>query len=122
MARVLIAEDDPDIRALVARRVSQLGHDIVEAADGDSALALTLAEHPDLVVLDWMMPRRSGIEVCRAIRADDVVGRTKIVMLTAKAHEADLASAFGAGVDDYVIKPFRGADLQQRLAALLDAR
>ncbi|WP_169078929.1 response regulator transcription factor [Microcella alkalica] len=122
MARVLIAEDDPDIRALVARRVSQLGHDIVEAADGDSALALTLAEHPDLVVLDWMMPRRSGIEVCRAIRADDVVGRTKIVMLTAKAHEDDLASAFGAGVDDYVIKPFRGADLQQRLAALLDAR
>lgn len=122
MARVLIAEDDPDIRALVARRVSQMGHQVVEAVDGDAALAIALAEPLDLVVLDWMMPHRTGIEVCRAIRADDRIGRMKIVMLTAKAHEDDLARAFSAGVDDYVIKPFRGVDLQQRLSALLDAR
>ncbi|KQV25852.1 MULTISPECIES: response regulator transcription factor [unclassified Microcella] len=122
MARVLIAEDDPDIRALVARRVTQLGHQVIEAVDGDSALAIALAEPLDLVVLDWMMPTRTGLDVCRAIRADARVGRMKIVMLTAKAHEDDLARAFAAGVDDYVIKPFRAADLQQRLSALLDAR
>jgi DNA-binding response OmpR family regulator len=122
MARVLIAEDDPDIRALVARRISQLGHEIVEAGDGDAALELAFAQQPDLAVLDWMMPRRTGLEVCRAIRSDRGIGRMKIVMLTAKAHEDDLARAFAAGADDYVIKPFRGADLQQRLTALLDAR
>lgn len=122
MARVLVAEDDPDIRELVARRVAQLGHTVVEAVDGATALALALAERPDLVVLDWMMPERSGLEVCRAIRADSEIGRMRIVMLTAKAHEDDLARAFSAGADDYVIKPFRGADLQQRLTALLEAR
>lgn len=122
MARVLIAEDDPDIRALVARRVAQLGHETLEAGDGQSALELALAESVDLVVLDWMMPLRSGLDVCRAIRADVRIGRTKIMLLTARAHEDDLARAFSAGVDDYVIKPFRGADLQQRLSALLDAR
>lgn len=122
MARVLIAEDDPDIRALVARRVSDLGHEVLEVSDAAHALERARAERPDLVVLDWMLPHGSGLDVCRAIRADDVIGRTKIVMLTAKAREDDLASAFGAGVDDYVIKPFRGADLQQRLTAVLDAR
>lgn len=122
MARVLVAEDDPDIRALVARRIAQLGHEIVEAVDGESALAAALAERPDLAVLDWMMPRRTGLEVCRAIRSDRSIGLMKIVMLTAKAHEDDLARAFAAGADDYVIKPFRGSDLQQRLTALLDAR
>lgn len=122
MARVLIAEDDPDIRALVARRVMQLGHEVVEVLDGQAALDIALADEVDLVLLDWMMPTRTGLDVCRAIRADPRVGRMKIVMLTAKAHEDDLARAFSAGVDDYVIKPFRGADLQQRLSALLDAR
>lgn len=122
MARVLIAEDDPDIRALVARRVTQLGHEVVEVLDGQAALDIALADEVDLVLLDWMMPTRTGLDVCRAIRADARVGRMKIVMLTAKAHEDDLARAFSAGVDDYVIKPFRGADLQQRLSALLDAR
>ncbi len=121
MARVLIAEDDPDIRALVARRVTQLGHEVVEVLDGQAALDIALADEVDLVLLDWMMPTRTGLDVCRAIRADARVGRMKIVMLTAKAHEDDLARAFSAGVDDYVIKPFRGADLQQRLSALLDA-
>ncbi len=121
MARVLIAEDDPDIRALVARRVMQLGHEVVEVLDGQAALDIALADEVDLVLLDWMMPTRTGLDVCRAIRADARVGRMKIVMLTAKAHEDDLARAFSAGVDDYVIKPFRGADLQQRLSALLDA-
>jgi len=122
MARVLIAEDDPDIRALVARRVAQLGHDVVEALDGQAALDIALADDVDLAVLDWMMPVRTGLEVCRAIRADARVGRMKIVMLTAKAHDDDLARAFSAGADDYVIKPFRAADLQQRLSVLLDAR
>jgi len=91
MARVLIAEDDPDIRALVARRVAQLGHDVVEALDGQAALDIALADDVDLAVLDWMMPVRTGLEVCRAIRADARVGRMKIVMLTAKAHDDDLA-------------------------------
>ncbi|MDO8338727.1 MAG: response regulator [Microcella sp.] len=122
MARVLIAEDDPDIRALVARRVTQLGHEVLEVLDGQAALDIALAAELDLVLLDWMMPTHTGLDVCRAIRADARVGRMKIVMLTAKAHEDDLARAFSAGVDDYVIKPFRGLDLQQRLSALLDAR
>ena len=122
MARVLIAEDDPDIRALLTRRVMQLGHEVVEAVDGQAALDIAFADDVDLAVLDWMMPGRTGLDVCRAIRADARVGRMKIIMLTAKAHEDDLARAFSAGVDDYVIKPFRAADLQQRLSALLDAR
>lgn len=122
MARVLIAEDDPDIRALVARRIAQLGHETLEAVDGESALTMALAETVDLVVLDWMMPNRSGLDVCRAIRADARIGRTKIVLLTARAHEDDLARAFSAGVDDYVIKPFHAAELQQRVTAVLEAR
>lgn len=119
MARILVVEDDLDIAALVVHKLRGAGHTVLEATDGESALTLIRAERPELVVLDWMLPRASGIEVCEAVRADAALAGTRILMLTAKAQEADLERAFAAGADEYLPKPFSTRELVVRAQALL---
>lgn len=119
MARILVAEDDPDIAALVAHKLRAAGHEVQSVADGEAGLDAIRSGRPDLVVLDWMMPRLNGIEVCEAVRADDALAGTRILMLTAKAQEADLERAFAAGADDYIPKPFSTRELVVRVQALL---
>jgi DNA-binding response OmpR family regulator len=119
VARITVVDDDADIRMLVVRRLERAGHVVSQAADGESALAVIRAERPDLVVLDWMMPGLTGIEVLDRIRADDPE-RPKVLMLTARAQEADLDVAGDAGADRFLVKPFTADDLLEAVAALVD--
>jgi DNA-binding response OmpR family regulator len=117
---VLVADDEEDIRALVAFRLDRAGYDVITAADGEEALTLATTRLPDLVVLDMMMPKANGLEVTRSLRGLEATKHIPVILLTARAQEADVASGFEAGVDDYVKKPFSPKDLQLRVQALLE--
>lgn len=104
---------------LVRRRLEREGHEVIGVTDGRAALAAAIESLPDLVVLDWMMPGLTGLEVCAALREHPQCRTTLVMMLTARAQESDLRAAFDAGVDDYLIKPFRPGELQERVSALL---
>jgi DNA-binding response OmpR family regulator len=116
--RVLIADDDLDIRELVVFKLEQNGIDVIEHGDGESALQSALTEPPDVILLDVMMPRLSGIDVCRRLREDGRTATTPIIMLTAKGQEADVQRGFGAGADDYIVKPFSPRELVSRVMAV----
>ena len=119
---VLVADDEEDIRALVAFRLRRAGYDVITAADGAEAQTLATTRLPDLIVLDMMMPKATGLEVTRSLREQDSTRDIPVILLTARAQEADVASGFAAGADDYVKKPFRPMDLQLRVPALLERR
>ncbi len=119
MTAILIADDDPDIRDLVAFKLEQAGFDVIAVEDGISALSATQADPPDLVVLDVMMPGMSGIDVCRELRASEATATLPIILLTARAQEGDVEVGFGAGADDYVVKPFSPRELVSRVEAVL---
>lgn len=104
--RVLIAEDDDSLRRLMRISIDVGGLDIAEASDGVAALELARAVPPDLVLLDWMMPALSGLDLCRALRADPTTAGAVIVMVTARVLAADRELAFAAGADHYIGKPF----------------
>ncbi len=104
--RVLIAEDDDSLRMLMRIAIDVGGLDIVEACDGLTALELARQNPPDLVLLDWMMPGLSGLELCRALRADPVTSGALIAMVTARVLPQDRELAFAAGADHYIGKPF----------------
>ena len=110
MARaVLIVDDEQHIRLLIEQTLEELLDEDVElytAADGDEAMAAIAAQHPDLVFLDVMMPGRSGLDVCRAVRADPELAGAHIVLLTAKGQAQDRAEGLAAGADEYLTKPF----------------
>lgn len=119
MHRILLIEDDPDIAALVD--VSLEGEDVefASVADGDAGLRAALEGQPDLIILDWMLPGLSGLEICQAVRSDARFDATPILMLTAKARPADVERARKAGADDYIFKPFSPKELAARVHALL---
>jgi DNA-binding response OmpR family regulator len=119
MPRILIVEDDEDVRALIAHKLRRAGHEVSEAGDGEQGLAAARDSAPDLMVLDWMMPKLTGIEVCAAIRADADLAQPRILLLTAKSQDSDIALAMQTGADAYLIKPFRANDLLERVTALL---
>ncbi|MGO4785790.1 response regulator transcription factor [Cryobacterium sp. W22_MBD10_FK3] len=122
MARILIVEDDEDVRALIGHKLRRAGHDVTEAGDGEEGLASAKAGAPDLMVLDWMMPKLTGIEVCAQIRAETALSQPRILLLTAKSQDSDIALAMATGADAYLIKPFRANDLLDRVTALLENR
>jgi|SRR5581483_10382135 DNA-binding response OmpR family regulator len=119
MATVLIVDDDPFITRLVQMKVEQLGHVVVTANDGEEGLRKAEATHPDLVLLDLMMPRMNGLEMCRRLRATPAGRTVPVVMLTAKAQERDVEAGFAAGATDYLTKPFSPRELQTRVRAML---
>ncbi len=120
--KVLVVEDDVDVRDLVALSLVKAGFDVLTEADGKSGLALAQHQQPDVVILDWMMPRMTGVEVCRAMRADPRTEKTGILLLTSRIQEADIDQGFAAGADDYMVKPFRGRELVSRVDSLLANR
>jgi DNA-binding response OmpR family regulator len=117
---VLVADDEDDIRSLVSFRLKRAGYEVITAADGEEALLLATTRLPDLVVLDMMMPKATGLEVTRSMREQSTTKDIPIILLTARAQEADVARGFDAGADDYVKKPFSPQDLQARVQALLE--
>ncbi len=116
MAKILIVDDEPNIREVVGLYLRREGYTVVEASDGEEALELYRQDRPDLVVLDLVLPKLGGLEVCRRIQSER---RVPLIMLSARGEEEDRALGFEAGADDYVVKPFRPRDLVARVAALL---
>ena len=116
MPLILLAEDEADLNALVARQLGQEGYEVVQAFDGPGALSAIDDQMPDLVILDWMMPGLDGIAVCRRIRERHVV---PVLMLTARSEESDVILGLEVGADDYLTKPFRMRELMARVRAIL---
>lgn len=117
---ILVGDDEAVLRALVRATLSSAGYDVLEAADGDEALELARSARPDLIVLDLMMPRRSGLEVLRELRADPELAATPVVMLTARTRAADREAAAEAGADRFLAKPFSPRKLARIVADVLD--
>ena len=116
---ILIADDDPDILALVSFRLERAGYEVVQARNGEEAVQLALARRPDLAVIDVMMPRIDGYEATRQLRQQEETSRMPIILLTARVQEEDIARGFDAGADDYVRKPFSPQELGSRVQAAL---
>ena len=119
---VLAADDDEDILELVAFRLERSGYTVLRARDGEEALQVAREQRPDLVVLDVMMPKLDGFEVTRRLRADELTRSTPIILLTARAQDADVQTGFDAGADDYLRKPFSPQELRARVQAILGRR
>ncbi len=119
MTRVLVADDDRDIRELVAMKLRGAGYEVTTVENGPDALASALEAVPDLAILDIMMPGLTGIDVCRELRASEETRTLPIILLTAKAQEADVEVGFSVGADDYVVKPFSPRELASRVQAVL---
>ena len=117
MSRILVVEDDPAILRGLADNLAFDSHEVLTASDGESACTLVRERNPDLIILDLMLPRISGYEVCRRMRAEGVT--TPIVMLTARGEEADRVLGLDLGADDYVTKPFSIRELLARVRAIL---
>jgi DNA-binding response OmpR family regulator len=117
MTKVLVVEDDPGILRTVADNLRFEQYDVVTATDGEAAYAVLQAEHPDLIVLDLMLPRLNGFELCRRMRNEDI--QVPVLMLTARGEEADRIRGLDLGGDDYVAKPFSVPELMARVRALL---
>jgi DNA-binding response OmpR family regulator len=116
MATVLIVEDDATTREALAHNLERDGHSVLTAADGAVGLGLAREHHPDLLLLDIMLPRLSGLDVCRILRAEQSL---PILLLTARAGEADTVTGLDLGADDYITKPFSMRELRARVASAL---
>ena len=117
--RVLIADDEPNIVTSLEFLMTRGGYEVQVARNGEEALAMVESFRPDLVLLDVMMPRRSGYEVCQAMRSRDDWRHIKIVMLSAKGREAEVSKGLSIGADAYVTKPFSNRELMARVGGLL---
>jgi DNA-binding response OmpR family regulator len=120
--KVVVADDDPDIRRLVQITVSNAGCDVTVAADGEEALEMIRSAPPDLVILDVLMPRMDGWEVARELKGDPATAGVPIMFLTSRGQEHDVLEGFNSGAADYMVKPFSPRELQVRVRAVLGKR
>jgi phosphate regulon transcriptional regulator PhoB len=116
---ILVIDDEKDLIELVRYNLEKEGYDVIAAADGQSGLDVVKRHRPDLVVLDLMMPGLDGLQVCQQLRADPRAGRIPVIMLTAKATEADRVVGLELGADDYITKPFSPREVVARVKAVL---
>jgi len=116
---VLIVEDEDAISTLLEYNFQKEGYDVNIARDGEEALLLAAERTPDLILLDWMLPKLSGVEVCRRLRRRNETNATPVIMLTARGDETDRITGLDYGADDYVVKPFSTPELLARVRALL---
>ena len=119
MARILIVEDEPDMRELMALKLGAVGHDVMTSRTGAEGLEILRSARPDLVLLDVQLPDTSGLSVCAAVRADQEIHDMIVVMISASAGQDEVDAGLAAGADDYVTKPFAPSNLIQRVEALL---
>jgi DNA-binding response OmpR family regulator len=120
-AKVLVADDEPNIALSLEFLMQQAGFGVRIAADGEAALAAMAEDRPDLVVLDVMLPKRDGYEVCRAIRADPRWAGVRVLMLTAKGRDSERETGLALGADAYITKPFSNREVVERVKQLLAA-
>ncbi len=120
-AKILIADDEPNILISLEYLMKREGFEVHLARDGNEALALLQRERPQLLLLDVMMPHKNGFEVCQALRADEALRHTLVLMLTAKGRETDVAKGLGVGADAYMTKPFSTKELVQKVRSMLAA-
>lgn len=116
---ILIVEDDPAIEALLAYNLEKENYKVKVAKDGEEALLMIAERQPDLIILDWMLPKVSGIEVCRRLRQRNETKNMPIIMLTARNDESDKIRGLETGADDYINKPFSVAELKARVKAVM---
>jgi len=116
---VLVVEDDPSQREVLAYNIEAEGYRVVTAENGEEALIIIQEDRPDLVVLDWMLPNVSGIEVCRQLKRDTKSAKLPVIMLSARSEEDDRVRGLETGADDYVVKPYSVAELLARIRTQL---
>lgn len=119
MAKILIAEDERDIRDLIEFTLKYAGHEVIKARNGAEAVELAPQVKPDLIVLDVRMPRMTGYEACRLLKADNALKDTPIVFLSAKGQPSEMDSGIDAGAYDYILKPFAPDTLVRRVGEIL---
>jgi DNA-binding response OmpR family regulator len=119
MARILIAEDERDIRDLIAFTLRFAGHEVIATANGEEALNMALETVPDLILLDVRMPRMTGYEACRQIKAEDKTRNIPVVFLSAKGQESEVQTGLAAGASEYILKPFSPDNLTERIRVIL---
>lgn len=119
MPRIVLIEDELDLQQVLEYNLRQAGHEVFLAGRGDLGLSLCKKEHPDLVLLDLMLPDMGGTEICRILKGDPATSAIPVVMLTAKSEEIDRVTGFQLGADDYVTKPFSIRELLLRIQAVL---
>jgi DNA-binding response OmpR family regulator len=120
--KILIADDEPNILISLEFLMKREGYEVHVARDGEEALDALRRERPRLVLLDVMMPRKTGFEVCQELRADDGLRDTLVLMLTAKGRDTDVAKGMAMGADAYMTKPFSTKELVQKVRVLLESR
>ena len=118
-ATILVVEDEPEIRELLNFSLVRAGFNVLEAETGEMALGLLDNKLPDMLVVDWMLPGMSGVDLAKRLRKDDLTAKLPLLMLTARSEETDLLVSFESGIDDYMSKPFSPRELIARIKALL---
>ena len=118
-ANILIADDEPNQLELMSFNLSNAGYSIIKATNGKEAIELIENHSPDLIILDWMMPKMSGIDVCRTLRSRSETKQIPIIILSARSEDSDKSLGLDAGADDYISKPFSPKELISRVNALL---
>lgn len=116
---VLIVEDEPEIREMLNFSLTRAGFTVIEAATGEMALQRLDTDQPDILIVDWMLPGMSGVELAKRIRRDELTSALPLLMLTARSEETDVLKSFESGIDDYMSKPFSPKELVARIKALL---
>jgi DNA-binding response OmpR family regulator len=119
MARILIAEDEPDIRELVAFTLRFAGHEVTSTSNGEEAVQMASKIIPDLVLMDVRMPRMTGYDACRVMKASPVLKDIPVVFLSAKGQESEIATGLAVGAEEYLLKPFAPDQLTDRVKAIL---
>ena len=119
MAKILIAEDEADIRELVTFMLRFAGHEVLAATNGEDAVLTSFREIPDLVLLDVRMPRMTGYDACRMIRANPDLKNVPVIFLSAKGQESEVRAGMAAGAEEYLLKPFSPMDLANKVKVIL---
>ena len=119
MAKILLAEDEKQIADMISFKLTNGGHQVIRAQDGEQAYSLAGQELPDLILLDAMMPGISGFEVLRRLKGDTTLRAIPVIMVTAKGHERDVLSGLQGGAVDYIVKPFSLKELSARVELVL---
>ena len=119
MAKILIAEDEPDIRELVAFMLRFAGYEVMAAANGEEAVQAATRDIPDLVLMDVRMPRMTGYDACRIMKANPTLHDVPVVFLSAKGQESEIQTGLEAGAEEYLLKPFSPDELTNRVRTIL---